>query len=385
MTRRDRSLRPAKSDPLDRIAADPYRARPQRRTRQPSNLAAQVQALDRAARGVQQLSQSIAEANERQSRALAELGGAYMRQSSEREESILQTVGALTALMRAQRGSSDEARAQQLQQIEHCIDAARAHQDWAGVAQEVIAQGGVFLQRLMHASRGGVAPGGESRNTQPIDLALPQHEPPPSVMIPPSVCFEPTRSPQPSQADAADPPVSVGCLDSQADSDFIAQFFGFSESAPPRAESVPISAEPPIETPISQGDHLPDEALAALRAVAERFSAHGSPHGAQGGGSPAVSDGQAGSAGALGEGGEALDPAALMDLLSQLIAQQTPKREPPRPREWSREWALQELKRRVLGMGEMGFLMTLTQPARLLPFLRELTEAIRPPPEPAPA
>ena len=77
-----------------------------------------------------------------------------------------------------------------------------------------------------------------------------------------------------------------------------------------------------------------------------------------------------------------------MDLLSQLIAQQTPKREPPRPREWSREWAIHELKRRVLDMGEMGFLMTLTQPARLLPFLRELTEAIRPPPgtpEPAPA
>ena len=76
----------------------------------------------------------------------------------------------------------------------------------------------------------------------------------------------------------------------------------------------------------------------------------------------------------------ALVPVDLGALLAQLVAQATPPQEPPPPSEWSRSWALKEAKRRVLALGEMGFLWTVTQPRRLLAFLKDLVAAIRPPP-----
>ena len=67
-------------------------------------------------------------------------------------------------------------------------------------------------------------------------------------------------------------------------------------------------------------------------------------------------------------------------MLAQLLAQGSPNPDVPRPAEWSRSWALKEAKRRVLALGEAGFLWTLTQPRRLLAFLKDLVAAIRPPP-----
>ncbi len=52
----------------------------------------------------------------------------------------------------------------------------------------------------------------------------------------------------------------------------------------------------------------------------------------------------------------------------------------PRPQEWSRAWALREIKRRVFSLGELGFVITVTQPRRLLRFLRDLIAAVKPPP-----
>ena len=93
----------------------------------------------------------------------------------------------------------------------------------------------------------------------------------------------------------------------------------------------------------------------------------------------AVSDAGGDAAWPADSEGEAIDPAALIEMLSGLMVNAQPSPEPPRPEEWSRDWALKELKRRVLGLGEMGFVLTVTQPRRLLTSVRELGNAIRPP------
>jgi hypothetical protein len=323
-------------------------------------------------------------------------------QRIERERAILETLHGLLAIVQQHTHGASEAGAQQVRQIGHWVDRVRAEQDWVGVVREVVAQGGAVAQTLLRP-RGPEAEEAPPRETTTIELGVPRHERPPTVTIPPSVALHAAPLPDADPAallqcdrDVGTPDSQfVGGSDSQEDSDFFAKFFGFSEVDPdstqPRsAESVsPRAAEEPRSAPFAERAEPPTAApmrTPNIAPTAEAEERH--PATAQAESLPAVGQ----SLGALGalrsEGGEQMDPAAMLDLLSRLMEQHAPKKERPRPKEWSRAWAIQELKRRVLDLGEMGFLTTVTQPRRLLLFVRELGEAIRPPdlrPLPAPA
>ena len=359
------------------------------------SLARQVEDIARTA---ENLSRAVAETNERHSRSLAAFAEHANAQRIERERAMLETLHGLLAIAQQHTHGASEASTQQVRQIEHLVDRVRAEQDWVGVVREVVAQSGAVAQQLL-GSRGRAAEESPPRETTKIELEAPRHERPPTGEIPPSVALSavplPTADPAallPAVPDAVAPDSQyMGGSDSKEDSDFFAQFFGFSECEPVSAQPCSSESANPHATgePHRAPTLDPAEAPTFVSSTAhETVSEYTHLATEQSDPSPAVRQSLAALSAPSAEGGEPMDPAAMLDLLSRLMAQHAPKRERPRPKEWSRAWAIQELKRRVLDLGEMGFLTTVTQPRRLLLFVRELGEAIRPPdlrPLPAPA
>ena len=385
MTRHLQSPKRAHAMPMNVEKAEDCRLqrieRPELRRRRASSLA---QSLETSTRRVQCLAQTVAESNERHVCALTALSERYNAQVIERERSLLETLHGLLAIVQQHMHHASESGAQQIQQIEHLVDRAQAEQDWAGVVREVITQGSAIAQRLIRP-REHVTQDVTLRDTTAVEIEAPKHEPPPSVAIPPSVTL--SADPLPRLDPAVPLQGAAVLLDAQSDScndsDFLAKFFGFSANAAIAAED--CRAESPAEQAADEIHGLactePTNAAAVEPGAPCPASRLADP-------SPAVFQRSTEHIAALPDAGEAMDPAAIVHMLSRLMAQHAPKKERARPKEWSRAWALHELKRRILDLGEMGFLTTVTQPRRLLPFLRELGEAIRPPdvrPLPAPA
>ena len=326
--------------------------------------------LDKSTETIQRLSNTVADANERHSRALAELSDKYHAQIIEREQSMLRTIQSLLEVSQQQTRGASEAGAQQIKIIEHLVDRARSSHDWPGVVREVVVQLGALAQTFT-PSREPTIRDGKPRLASSAETApkLPPRADPPALPSGGSAASAAARLPATSEsapaASESAPKASESAPDDSHTS-WIERLFGWSEPPPKPADPV-AHAEPapePARTPAAP-ETAAKPADGSARSVPPGVDSSSAQTSAQ----TSAEDSQT-----------ALVPVDLGALLAQLVAQATPPQEPPPPSEWSRSWALKEAKRRVLALGEMGFLWTVTQPRRLLAFLKDLVAAIRPPP-----
>lgn len=304
--------------------------------------------IDQTSQIVQRLSLAVVETNERHSRTLAELSDKYNAQLIEREGAMLQTIKSVLDVVQQQTRGATEAGAQQIKLIDHLVDKARSSHDWPGVVREVVVQLGTLAQTF--APRESTIRDGKPRLSPPSDT--PRKLPAGAGRELPAPTPPKTSESAPKTSESA-PNASESVPDDSHES-WIDRLFGWSEPAQKsedpvaHAEPAPKAAES-ASAPASTSEPAPAEPRTSTQT-------HGS------------------------EPETALVPVDLGEVLAQLLAQGSPNPDPPRPAEWSRSWALKEAKRRVLALGEAGFLWTLTQPRRLLAFLKDLVAAIRPPP-----
>ena len=320
-----------------------------------------TQSVENTALSLQRLSQTVAETNERHSRAIAALSEQYNAQVIERERAMLDLVKGVLTVMQEQTQSSSAAGEQRIKLMEHLVDKARSSHDWAGVVREVVTQGASVAQALIHPRQTAALPATQPQPATAISASTPRLLSPSHAPLMPAFEVSPVvTSPDPPEV---------------ADSDFLATFFGFSESPDQSVEPDKTEADATKPGVNEDNEGAAETPMAALPGVQQVLAALTGKLQNE----DAVSDAGGDAAWPADSEGEAIDPAALIEMLSGLMVNAQPSPEPPRPEEWSRDWALKELKRRVLGLGEMGFVLTVTQPRRLLRFVRELGNAIRPP------
>ena len=339
--------------------------------------------LEKSADVVQKLSQTVAETNERHSRAIAELSDKYNAQVIEREGAVLHLVKGVLEVVQQQTRGASEAGAQQIKRIDHWVDKTRASQDWPGVVREVVVQLGTLAQAF--APRESPIRDGKPRLPSTSETA---------PKLPAGPLRElPARSDAPARSanDAATRTASAARSAAESQTPMSTPAAPRSESAAPRSESATVPSESVLDdSQTSWIDRIfgwsepppkPSEPVAQATPAPVPESAPAVPQEA----AKPAEDTPSTSAQTQESEPEtapetALVPIDLGAVLAQLLAHGNPNPEPPRPAEWSRSWALKEAKRRVLALGEAGFLWTVTQPRRLLSFVTDLVAAIRPPP-----
>lgn len=371
-------------------AEDRLNQRLERREMRNRREAAVTQTVEDSQAIVQRLSSTIAENNERHSRTLAEFHEKLLAQTAEREASILVVVKDVMGVVQEHTRSAGQSHEQQVRMIEHLVTKARESTDWAGVAKEVISQLGGLAQSLVSAPREGdlrdgqarlPAKGGAGRESSSGPPALPaagggsagkKDSAPAKAESASRTASSTSAEPRETKTESA--PVAPSAAsegprpsaDAEAEVAWFEQFFGLSDPRPPDS-----SAHREVEV-------LPPPTLAEAvqpRAVTCVAAAESEPPGEVLG---AVSG--TASIEASGAGAEPAAPFDLADLLAKLMPTAGAPAAVPRPQEWSRAWALREIKRRVFSLGELGFVITVTQPRRLLRFLRDLIAAVKPPP-----
>lgn len=337
----------------------------ERREQRNRREAAMTQSVEKTTQLMEKLSLTVAETNERHSRTIAELNDKYTAQVIEREGAMLQTIKSVLEVVQQHTRGASEAGAQQIKLIDHLVDKARSSHDWPGVVREVVVQLGTLAQTF--APRESAIRDGKPRIAPPTDTPpklpagasreLPARSDAPALASgsPPAR----TGPPAPKTSESA-PPVSESApktsesAPEDSHESWIDRLFGWSEPAPKAAQPVAHAEPAPVSEPVPA---VPED---APKSAAEEPRTSAQTH--------------------EGEPTTALVPIDLGAVLEQLLAQATATPAPPRPAEWSRSWAFKEAKRRVVALGEAGFLWTVTQPRRLLAFLKDLVAAIRPPP-----
>ena len=326
-----------------------------------------TQSVEQTSLVVQRLSQTVAETNERHSQTLSGLMDQYNGQVIERETSILNMIKGVLEVMKEHTRGASEAGEHQVKLIEHLVDKARSSHDWAGVVREVVVQLGTVAQTFAPPRESSIRDG---RPRMPAPPDPPQKLPGAAPRELPARTERPANpgnvtaatAPQPGKTSEPAAPDSYvlktasesgalasGVTEEDASASWIDRFFGWSD--PPPTESAPVAEVAAGESEAAP----PAESVSKSAPAAQRTATE-----------------------------DEAEPVAvdLDELLAQLAAlsgSASLPPEPPRPAEWSRSWAIEEAKRRVLALGEVGFVWTVTQPRRLLAFLKELLGAVRPP------
>ena len=387
----------------------------ERREQWNRRLAAQTSMLEQAALINERLARTVAENNERHSRTLAEFQERHLAQTIEREAAVMRVVKEALGIVQEHARSAGQSNEQQARMMEHLVDKARENSDWAGVAKEVVAQLGGLAKSVVTAPRQGVILDGEIQPVRgkPAAALAPETAPrlsahreeskikkesPPDPSVAAaraagSAGIEPIKTQSESRAADTAAPNPPARPDDSDEISWFEQFFGISDqvavndtkSATPAAPEAPIverTAQQQDETSAQATAYLaaapdapkPEDIAAFVEALQAMMTPPSMADAAtvdpDSDGAPTRTEGDA-------QGG-ALVPVGLMELLTKLSTPNLPAA-PPRPKEWSRGWALSEIKRRILSLGEMGFLLTATQPRRLLRFLQELIAAVSPP------
>lgn len=331
---------------------------------------------------VQRLSNTIAENNERHSRTLAEFHERLLAHTAERESSILAVVKDVLGVVQEHSRGAGQNNEQQVRMIDHLVTKARESTDWAGVAKEVIAQVGGLAQSLVVAPRDGELRDGQPRLPGKGRVGREPPTAPQALPDPGATCASkkesaPAKTESPNRAAAstpaepremkkespppAPPPASEEArpsADPDAEVAWFEQFFGLSDPSPPDSSA---HREVEILPPPTLAEVVEPETVACVIDAEIEIRSEAPDVAPDVVTEPAV-------------------PFDLADLLAKLMPTAGAPAEVPRPQEWSRAWALREIKRRFFALGELGFVLTATQPRRLLRFLRELIAAVRPPP-----
>lgn len=297
-------------------------------------LHAHTERIENEAKNSTNLTRTVAETNERHSIALANFTDKILAVTTEREQASLVMLKSIYELVRDQGAMFQAAVTKQIEQSEKTTERLLARGDWAGVAKEVVTQVGTLAVKLTArpTAEPGIHDGIQAKRLEPPSgRALPagnSEESPPS----PSA-----RGNVESSEGASSVHIlwleSLGLMDSPS-----------SPTQDTESKSAPMASSPAKPEPES-GSLEPAAGLPELRAWSTKTS---------------------------------LVPILMKPSLPKLLEISeiyTPEAHTAAPK-WS-PW--REFMRRVISLGEVGFIETVTNLHRARDWLAELLQALDPP------